>query len=162
MHHTCIGWIQIFFLKTVKFGSHYQSSADAIIFNSGKLSNSFPLIIVSLSRNKMHLRSLLQYSLTYLYPENVFRNHILAKAFECSMKACQCDTQLVYKMSAIFESKSDIFDLTKTYKSGYNPYTQCRKARTTSDKKADKCCGDETNRYPFYSMRGQKACCKSR
>ena len=28
--------------------------------------------------------------------------------------------------------------------------------------KTDKCCEDETNRYPFYSMRGQKACCKSR
>jgi len=81
---------------------------------------------------------------------------------ECSMKACQCDTQLVYKMSNIFETKSDIFDFTKTYKSGYNPYTQCRKARTTSDKKPDTCCGEETNRYPFYSMRGQKACCKNR
>ena len=91
-----------------------------------------------------------------------FIRFISANESECSMKACQCDTQLVYKMSNIFETKSDIFDFTKTYKSGYNPYTQCRKARTTSDKKADKCCGEETNRYPFYSMRGQKACCKNR
>jgi len=80
----------------------------------------------------------------------------------CALRSCECDTELVYKLSDLLANDPKNFNIMNSYEKGFSPYSQCIEKRMMSDRKSDKCCGEFPDRFPFWSNMSQKACCGSK
>lgn len=79
----------------------------------------------------------------------------------CSIRACQCDVELVNNLVlAAGDESYNVPSLTEY--GGFDPNVQCVSGGTgagASGRKPDQCCGDYPKRFPFFAGEGQRACC---